>query len=426
MAVNINKGKVGPNALSGNDGESGLILHGVSVAGNIELGEVKTLFSLNDATDLGLDAAYDSTNNVRVYRHIKEFYRILTKLNVQGMPLHIMLVDNSVTGGNLDVTLADIFEDTASTYAKKMLINADGEIKLLAAAINPGAGYVPVILDNMDAEVRNAIPKAQLFADWAWDTNKPVHVFLEGREFTGTAAAALDLKDNGVDGENVSLTILQDYLYADGLDAVGQKYADVGTLLGVAAAIAVNENVGELESLDIQDIARAVFLNPGISSHQSLKEVIQDAATFDTKGYIMGVSYDDYPGIYFNDQHCCVAQKIDDEGRENINTIALSRTTAKLRRGLRKRYLPKIKSTHRVDATTGKLPPGKIQYFQGIGNAVFNQMDAAGEISGGRTIVDPNSDLQTAPRALNVDYELVPTVSIGVIRGSLNVKTSLS
>lgn len=426
QGVIIDKGKVGPNALSGSDGESGLILHGVAVADKIALGEIKVLYSLKDALALGLDAAYDTTNNIRVYHHIKEFYRIPTALGVTGLPLHIMLVDNSVTTGDLDITLEDIITDTTSIYAKKLITDAGGKIRLLGAGMNPAAGYTSTILDGLDADVRATIPKAQLLADWAWDTHRPIHVFLEGREFSGTAAAAQDLRAiTGVEAGQVSVTILQDYGYAEGLDALGKKYADIGTLLGAAAAIAVHQNVGEVETMNLQDVTRDAFVTPGISSHQTLNEVEDEFDTFDTKGYVMGITYSDYAGVYVNDDHACAPVVIDAEGFENINSISASRVIGKARRRLRNALLPKVKSTHEVDATTGKLPVEKIKYFEGIGDEEFLTMQKAGEISGGKTYVDPDSDLRTPPKSLLVDYAVVTNVSIGEIRGSINLKTSI-
>lgn len=426
QGVVINKGKVGPNSLSGNDGESGLILHGVAVADKIALKESKTLYQLNDAIDLGLDAAYDTANNVRVYHHIKEFYRILTKLGISGVPLHIMLVDNSVTDTELDVTLEDIMIDTDSDMSKALLTSAGGKIKLLGAAMNPAATYEATILDGLDADVQAAIPKAQLLADWAWDTHKPVHIFLEGREFTGTAAAAQNLRAiDGVEAGQVSVCILQDWDYAETQNTIGEKYADVGTLLGAAAAIAVNKNVAEVETMNLQDVALGVLTTPGISSHEKLTAIEDDFGTFDTKGYVMGITYADYDGVYFNDDHACVEVIIDAQNNENINSISASRTIGKARRRLRSALLPKVKTTHEVDTGTGLLPVEKLKYFEGIGDEEFKIMLKAGEISGGKTYVDPTSDLRTPPKTLKVNYSLVTTVSIGEIRGSINLKTSL-
>lgn len=425
--IAISKGKVGPNILGGDDGVAALILHGVAVGGQIALLETKEIFKLSDAEALGLDEDYDSTNEIQVWYHIKEFYRAYKAVTgSDSARLFIMLVDNSVTTGNLDVTMEDIVEDSGDTMSKKLINDAEGAIRLLGVCMNPASGYSSTLLDGLDADVQAAIPKAQLLADWAWDGDRPMNIILEGREFNGTSAAAADLRDiTGVEAENVSVTIIQDYDYADDLNALRQKHAAVGTVLGMAAAFAVHENIGEVERGNIQDVAREAYVTVGFSSHEKVADRLDDIDTLDTKGYIFGHKFTDYDGVFINNDHTCTPIQLDAEGNKNLHQLSFGRTVGKAKRLIRTALLPKVKTTQVIDAATGKLTVGAVKYFEGIGNTELNRMVSDGELSAGETYVDADSDLLNPPRELLVDFAVVPVGTIDKFTGSINLKSQL-
>jgi len=52
-------------------------------------------------------------------------------------------------------------------------------------------------------------------------------------------------------------------------------------------------------------------------------------------------------------------------------------------------------------------------------------MKADGEISEGKTTIDPNSNLLTGDKALIASFELVPYGTINKIKGSINLKNNL-
>ncbi|MEQ8685446.1 MAG: DUF2586 family protein [Imperialibacter sp.] len=425
MGVQINKGTPGAGKITGQDGNSALVMQGVATA-DIALGAVKELRQLKDAEALGLTKAYDATNNVRVWYNIKEFYRMLTKLGVSGVPLWIMLVDNTLDVDDACNVTMEMMVDPEEEYAKKLIVETEGAVRLLGVVLNPDTGYTSTILDGLDADVMAAIPKAQALADWAWDTDRPISVILEGREFDGTAAAAQDLRAiTDVEAEDVLTTILQDWSYADGLDTLGKLHAAVGTVLGCAAAIRVNQHIGEVQTMNIQDVGRDAFVIPGISSHEQWKEIEADAETFKTKGYIMGEKYAGYNGVYLNEDYTCTPYIEDADGVLNVHNLNLSRARGKIKRALRNAYLPKVKSVQLIDAATGFLTEGGVATFNKIGDDVFLDMQRAGEISEGKAYTNPESDLLTPPRILEVDWSFSPTTTVGKIQGNLNIKRTL-
>lgn len=418
--VIINKGKVGASASGSAASISGMIFNGVAVAGKLELSKGYTLYSVDDAAAIGINAAYDTTNKVIVYKHISEFYR----RSGEGTELHIMVVPQTILP-------AAIFEDLTSIYAKKLVSFAQGKIRQLALAFNPAQDYTETVTDGINTDIRASIAKAQAFAEWAYDTDRPLQVILEGRSYSGNAVSAINLRTLEVsagvalEADKVSIVIAQDYDYADGLWALGMKHAAVGTLLGTIASIDVNQSIGEVETLNLSDAAKGIFTNAGLSSHARITDVEGSLDTLDTKGYIFAGLYTGLSGYRFNWGHVCAPEKEDADGNINESTIEYGRTVGDAVRRLRIALLPKVKTTQPVDPTTGKLPYGVVKFFENTGDNVFADMVAAGLISGGKTTVNPDSNLQTGDRTLEAGFVIVPTGTIKQIVGTLNLKTKL-
>lgn len=415
----FSKGQVGNNAVNSDDSISGLLLSGVAVAGKIALGETVKLTSLKQAEAKGLTAAYDATNNIRVHRHISEFYRMAG----EGTELYIMLYPQATT----------IVGSMAAEYAKKLIIDAAGKIKVLGFAYSPAVDYVAVIVDGLESNVRASIPAAQDLADWSLETFRPLHVVIEGRGVDADINNVLDLKDiqvaaTLVEYNQVSLFIGQDWDYAETQNAIGKKMADIGTLLGAIASRNVQENIGEVGVVNLTDTRKGVWLTAGISSHNKVNAIDADLEDWDSKHYILAWDYQSsaVPGYRFNNDHVCAPVIEDAEGNLNESSISYSRTNAKVIRGLRDVYLPKVKSVQPVDPATGKLTLGSIKALEGLGNNLFEDMQAAGEIAGGESIIDRNSNLLSGDKELIAGYNWVPNGTIGQISGVVNIKSSLS
>lgn len=419
--VNITKGAIGANASGRDSSISGFIANGVAVAGKLVLGTVYKIISISDADAIGINAAYDTANSVNVFRHISEFFRMAG----EGVQLYVMIVGKAVLP-------ATILEDTGAIYAKKMIVESKGTVRQIAVAFNPDfPTYAETSTNGVNTEILAAVSKGQLLAQWAYDTFRPVHILLEGRNHTGNAGASQDLRaiDNAgqpLQATQVSMVIGQDYTFADGLAwPEGKKMADVGTVLGILSFINVNENIAEVQRMNISDAVLSKFLVAGLSSHITVESVEAQWETFDAKGYIIPIAYAGISGYRLNDDHVCAPKVIDAQGKMNEHQISLGRTVNEVVRTLRTVMLPEVKKVHPVDAETGKLPLGVVKYFEGIGNDVMDNYSADGIITGGETTVDPNSDLLTGAKALNVSFSVVPTGTVGVINGKINLKTSI-
>jgi hypothetical protein len=411
--VEITKGQVGANSIAGSDKTSGLIATAVAIVGKLDYGIGYAVRNMNEVIALGINADYDSANKVRLFHHTSEFFRMAG----EGIALHIMIVEQSKT-------MVEILETEA--YAKKLINEADGEIRKLALSLNPEGLYSDVAVDGLNPDVRAAISKAQTFAEWCYNNFRPLNIFLEGRAYSGTAATALDLKNiTDTPAPKVSVVIGQDYAFAKTQDALGQKYASVGNVLGCSVKGRVNQNLGENETMNITDAGKDAFMIGGLSSHTPIKDVESDWAILEGKGYLFPIREIGLSGLRWNNDYTCVEQIVDAEGNINEHTIAYGATIDKAARLLRTALLPKVKTVQPVDPKTGKLPVGVVKYFEGLGDTVFENMEAAGEISKGKTTVDPDSNLVTGDKALIISFELVPYGTIGKIKGSINLKNSL-
>ena len=419
--VNIQRGTIGASVNGDRDSIVGLLATGVAVAADvangisgIALGQTVKLTSLTDAEAYGINEAYDSTNSLSVYRHVSEFYRICPNGT-----LYLMLYS-----GNMEAAFAE-------EYAKKLIVDANGEIRILGIANTP-TEEATEYLNGFPEDVFGSIQLGQQLYDWAFSTFRPCQVILEGRDFNvANAASALDLRnitinDQVLEAFKVSVCIAQDWKFADELDSIRKKMADLGTMLGSIAKKAVNENIGEVEGGNLVDVTNNKWLVAGLSNHQTVAGWDSQLEALDSKGYVFAISYTGIAGYYWNNDHTCTPIKKDKEGYFNEYTISYGRTHDKAVRDLRTCLLPKVKSTQPVDPNTGKLPQALVTYFERLADDdVFNTMAAEGLITAGKTTVDPNSDLLISPRELKVSFVLVPTGQIDEIKGTINLKTSI-
>ncbi|AKK73780.1 hypothetical protein OK18_15250 [Chryseobacterium gallinarum] len=407
--VNFKKGKVGTNRLGSDDAISGIIITGPKPA-NMELDTPIVVYNIDDVESLGITKEYDTTNNVHVYEHLYEFFRFAPT----GTELYLILEDQTKK-------LVDLCEQPA----KKLLIFAQGKIKQLAIGLNLEPEATITMLNGLPDDVYNSIAKAKVLEEWSEDNFMPVSIFLEGYSYGGSAASSANLRDlENLSAEGVTLVIGQDFDIAEKKTGHAQKYAFIGTVLGVCASCSVNQNIGENETKNLTHESKKLLVNPGLSNHKTIKEQFSDLQTLENKGYVFGLTYTGMAGVRLNNDHVCAPIILDDDNNINEHTVAYGRTAKKARRALRTMYLPKVKTDPAVNPETGKMLPGVVVAFEAIGDSVFADMERAGEISGGKTYVDPDSDV-IVTKVLNIGFKIVPKGNIGEINGTVNLKTQL-
>jgi len=407
--VSISEGSIGAN--SNEVRAFGLVGSGVAVVGGAQLGIAYKLLRPSDATAIGFTAAYDTANSVNICRHISEFYRRAG----EGVALHVILVDQAKK------------PEEMIDAAKLLAVEAEGAISDFAFAYNPAAGYVAANVDGLDSNVKAAIPVLNDFGAWADAHDMPCHTILEGRGISDTLSSLADLRAltvGAVDLEacKVTLVVGQDWTYADGLWPMGQKFADVGTFLGVVASQPWNRNPGEQATQNLTNVTKGIWTVGGLSNHKKYSEVFDSLETMDAKGYVFPIRYTGASGYWWNDGHVCAPIVIDADGKMNQHEIYYSHTIDESKRALRAVYLPEVKTTVVLD-DDGLLPASKVDYYDAIGDIEFDKMAGKQLISGGTTTTDANSDL-VVEKKLNVAFSVIPTGCVGEIVGTINLSNS--
>lgn len=407
--VNIVRGKVGSNRVGNDDAVSGIIIT-TPVVPNLAFDTPVVVYNMNDVEDYGITKEFDENNNVNVWQHLKEFFRLAGS----GTELHLMVCERT-----------EVMDDLLDEPAKALILSSEGKIKQIAVAVNLPDNATPVIVDGLPEDVNDAIAAAKDLEEWSEENYMPVTVFVEGHHYSGTASSASDLRAlPNLSAEGVAVVIGQDYEVADTKTGHAQKYAFVGTVLGVTASCTVEQNIGENETKNLTDGGKRELIVAGFSNHDKIQDKYSDWQTLEDKGYIFGLTYAGMAGVRLNNDPVCAPVVLDADNSINEHTVAYGRVGKKARRVLRAAYLPKVKTNWQVDAKTGKLSPATIVALQAIGDQVLADMEKRNEITAGQTIVDPESDL-IVEKLLKVAYKIVPRGSISEISGFINLKTQL-
>lgn len=404
--VSTRKGAVGPNTNTQGERRVSMLVY-YETNGNAAISEgVYELFKPQDLlvqVPEALVAEYPILN-----RHLSEFYRMASN----GTPLFVLISKIGLDEGLIDVI-------------KTALVASDGRVRQMGYVSNSGEfanvdGWNSFDFDNLTSFIA-PLP------DWAYENHMPLQVLYDGHCVSPISAVVPNMRalPNDQNLPKISVVIGQDWEFWETMPADLRQHADVGTALGVLAKCAINQNIGDNEAFNLTDVNRGIWVVPGLSAgHVKNVDVHEDLQTFEDKGYIFGLKYTGLAGVRFNNDHVCAPIVIDAEGNMNEHSISIGRTVDDAVRKLRSVYLPKVKKTYPLDEATGKLPIGVVAALQKIGQQVFDDMKLDGEISGGRVSVDPNSDLLIA-KELIVYYSLVPTGTIGEIKGTINVKNKL-
>lgn len=343
------------------DGVAALVMSGVAVAGKIALNEVKQIFSTADAKALGLDEAYDTANGTSVWKNIKDFYAEAG----EGAELFIMLYVNTTT-------MATVC-DTASDLLKKVLNYAGGRIRIAAVQRTPDGLYAPVYADQMDPDVIAAMAKAHALAEEFADAYKPFRCLIDGRDFQGTLATLLDLKQNAYN--RVAGVI--------STDKAVTKTAAVGLALGRLAGKAVQRNIGRVKDGALS--AAASYLTDG-TAIEDLSLASQDS--LHDKGWIFKRKYQGKNGYFFNDDPTASANT------DDYSSIARGRVIDKALTIAYTTYVDEILDDLEVDPATGFLAPGIVKSYQAkIERAIEEQMLLSEEISGVSVKIDPEQNV---------------------------------
>lgn len=408
--VTIIKGQGGLNrqpALT--DSVCGLLMQGVEILPSsgvlgIGFGQAKKLLRLKDAEDLGITADYDQVNDVLVWYHISEWYRV----HGNG-ELWIQLSDRTSF-----LWSALLYNNSNNSPCQNLIDASGGRIRLLGVAFNPPSIYTPLLFGGMDSKVFGCITNGQLLADYNFSKSKPCQIFIEGRHFNGTVAAASSLHDSS---PNVSVCIGADYTtyfryllvnVYNGNPHV-ERHAAVGALLGLYANAPVNVNAGYIggKGLDLQDVNRKKFLATCLSSGTQYSD--EDLEVLNEKGYQFFYKDIDAPGTYLKDTWTCVALTSDYYCVEN------NRTFNKAAKLVRTDIMPLQNAPVKL-LPSGKLPKEVIESIKTKASRGVSEMERVEEISNFVIEIDPDTDVLTTG-SIDIYWEIQPTGTLRKLNG---------
>ena len=383
-----NLGQIGQSL----DGVALLIVNGVSVAGKFALGDViGPLYTPSDAASKGIDAAYDTTNSTEAFETIKNFYAEAG----EGSELYVMVVSNTVT-------LAQMLDKTGN-FAPKALQQLQGRIRLIGVKRNPAGGYTPTITNGLDADVHAAVTKSQELADAQLLVYAPIHTFIDGRSFSGTPGDLLDYRATGT-SRSASIVL------GTSKSSAGSS---VGLVLGRAAKISVNRNIGRVKDGPVNSTYAGLTNAGAITTFTKTQlDVIHD------KGYIFFNSMIGKTGFYINDDNNCMASTSD------FNSVSASRAIDKAIRVSYNILSNELKDDVEVDPATGQLPVAVTKYYESVINAGLDQMVAAQELSAGKSTVPVAQNLNQS-KQLTATIRLVKRGTVKTIVVPINFALTL-
>lgn len=371
ITFNRNKSGLGSPLLT-KDHISGLVLFNDTLpSGFTAQANIKQVFSLEEVEALGITEG-NSDHAVEWY-HAREFFQ----KNPKG-ELYI---------GFFGVPADPAAHDFEEVYT--MQIFAEGNLR-----------QVGVYFGNVGGDVAANVPAIQAQVNTLQTEHKPLNV-LFAYDIQGTLLTALpDLRT--LASPNVSVTIGQDNsgkgaaLYAEKTYSI----TDLGAKLGTVSKALVSQCIAWVEAFpmvtDGVEFAQPAFANG--DDNRAVSTGLKNAV--DDKGYLFLIKHVGIAGTYNNDSYTAEATTSD------LSVIENDRTIDKAVRNVRTFLLPKLASPLFVNAD-GTLSADTIAVFKSLSDRGLAEMEAAGEVSAFRTIINEQQNV-LATSKLEITIEIVP------------------
>ena len=365
------------------DGVTGLVCTAVAVTQTVD-GGTDNVFALNtpylitkldDLVKKGVTSE-SSDVNATLYKAVKEFYDEAP----EGSKLWIMGVADTVT-------IDDIVDKTKDN-AKKLLVAANGTIRILAVKVKDKSGYNPTVTTGIDGAVRTAIVNAQGLAEWATETLfAPVMVLLEGRHYTGEAETLVSNPVN--DGNNNRVAVLIGDTVKD------SKGAAVGLLAGRIASIPVQRSVARVRTGSI--VATTMYIG-GVAAELGNPETINDC------GFICPRTFVGKAGYYWSDD------KLAAEASDDYSLIPRRRVADKAYRIAYTTLVNEIAEEISV-TDDGKISAPVVKAIQtAVESAIVNNMTSRGNLGN-----DPSNPNDMGVECyINPDQNIIATSRLDV------------
>jgi hypothetical protein len=309
-----------------------------------------------------------------LYYHISEYFRIQPK-------------------GELYVGL--YVEEVAYTFAAITLMQnyAQGAIKQIS------------VFEKNVAFSTAQLSALQSIANANEAVYKPLQIILNAEiSATPSVATLVDLSTSTA--PNVSVCIAQDganngyYIY----QATNKSVGAIGAMLGAVSLAVVSESIAWVSKFNM---ALGAELDTIAFSNGQVYTALADSQfeSLNNYSYVFLRKLTGITGSYWSDSKTTVSPTSD------YATIENNRVYQKITRVVRANMLPALSSPLKVNAD-GTLTAGTIGYFETLANNPLVQMEADGELSAHKVIINPAQDV-LATSTLELTLQNVP---LGVAR----------
>ncbi|WP_163444930.1 DUF2586 family protein [Flavobacterium columnare] len=364
----------------------GIVLTGATIAGanKVTVGVSYQVFSLKEAENLGIES---TGANAFAHNQIKNFYAEAKT----GAELWFMLTPQSVS-------MTDM-ADLAKAYAKKLLSDSKGKVRVLGFVKKSGTGET--ITNGLDADVTTAVINAQTLCEESSDRYYPVRAIVSGNKFNGVVA---DLKDyQTTDLNKVSILLANN-------DASNE--ASIGLLLGRLASLPTQRKINRVKDGPVSPLY-AFFTNG-----EEVESLDTAWNAMHNKNYIFLRSFANRSGYFFTGDGTLTSAS------DDFNSLA---------RGLVMDEAVLIAYNTLVEELSDEIavtPAGTIHpaIVKGWQNNIENQLKGLmvdkGKLAGVKAHIDENQNiLQT--NNLNVDLQLLPVGYADYITVNIGFTTTL-
>lgn len=339
----------------------GLILSGATVVDGVTIGESYKLFSLKDATDLGIDEA----NNAFAYKQIADFY---TEAG-SGTPLWVMLVP--------DTTVAtDVFTD--NTLARKLVNDAAGELRVFSCLIeNTNVG-------NTLADIVTIAQNAQVLAEEYEVKYMPFRVVVPGIGWDGNVANLEDL--TALARNKVAVFIGSD---------VNTGYPNMGLVIGRLASEPVQRKLSRVKS------GIALSIEAYFTDGTTAESKTDSWEAIDDKGYIFYRTFAGRSGYYFTSDRTATAST--DDFRTLANGFVMDKAMIIAYDVLVQELSDEVPIT-----PNGNIHPAIIKSWQtNLETNINGLMVNEGELSAVKAIIEPDQNVLSTGK-VEVKLQLLP------------------
>ena len=373
--LQINKGNGNSNRSAENTNKVFLFVAGGVAASDLALNTPTRLVAIEQAEDLGINAAYDAANSVRVYADLSEIFRLDPEAE---------FIFALVAQPTSDFKW---FEDAG--IVEKLLRNPiSKDVKAIFTSWNPASSYTPVYTaEGLEDSVLAEIPKAQAMITRFFGEFRYLDgVFLDGYSFEDLAKLE-DLRTYNAPNVCVALAL-------DGADsAFADKGASMGVIAGMWSVRYIQENLGSVEvqnppaafkgsetyALDSDGLHFPSALLVDGTDVSTLAMAVQN--DLDAKGYIFAGSFADFAGFYLSG--CPTACSLQND-YAHMNHNSVWNAAARVARAA---IIPKTRSVLKLDGETGNLTPTTAEALAIGAQKGLDSMVAAGNCSAAKIAI---------------------------------------